>query len=104
MSRRGKEPKPMARILPDTLAELFAQLAPAPERARLLEVWPELVRAPAEPVWFADGRLVVLVPSPVWASALRQSCTTLGNALKARGFAVERVEVRVAAATPPGES
>ena len=96
MRRSARDPKPVARILPDALQDLFARLAPEAERARLLEIWPELVEAPAEPVWFADGRLLVLVPSPVWASALRQSGTALGEALRKRGFAVKRVDVRVA--------
>ena len=97
MRRKVQDPKQVSQILPGALRGLFAQLAPPDERARLAAIWPELVTAPAEPVWFADGRLVVLVPSPVWASALRQSSETLGRALQERGFAVEKVEVRVAA-------
>jgi predicted nucleic acid-binding Zn ribbon protein len=99
----GPEPAPLAAGLDRVRRALGAP--PVDVLARVFASWPELVgeavAAASRPVALDDGRLVVAVDDPVWASQLRWMGPDLVRRLDERlgeGH-VAAVEVRVRPAT-----
>ena len=94
-------------LLDAALAETSDRPAPRDTQTRLERFWRGnlgAAGAQSRPLLFASGRLVVFVEAASWGMEIRHRAPSLAETLRARGFAVEKIEVKTQPETAPARA